>query len=54
VGINLFIVQGIRRRGQLHDVMIGALPFVGSLVVMIVLLIIFPEIALWLPELLRK
>ncbi len=54
VGINLFIVQGVRGRGQLHDVMLGALPFVGSLVVMIVLLIIFPEIALWLPELLRK
>ena len=54
VGINLFIVQGVRGRGQLHDVMIGALPFVGSLVVMIVLLILFPEIALWLPELLRK
>mgnify|MGYP001337149548 FL=1 len=54
VGINLFIVQGVRGRGQLHDVMLGALPFVGSLVVMIVLLILFPEIALWLPELLRK
>lgn len=54
VGINLFIVQGVRGRGQLHDVMLGALPFVGSLVVMIVLLIMFPEIALWLPELLSK
>jgi len=54
VGINLFIVQGVRGRGQLHDVMLGTLPFVGSLVVMIVLLIMFPEIALWLPELLSK
>jgi len=54
VGINLFIVQGVRGRGQLHDVMLGALPFVGSLAVMIVLLIIFPEIALWLPEHFKK
>ena len=50
VGINLFIVQGVRGRGQLHDVMFGALPFVASLIIMIALLIIFPEIALWLPE----
>ena len=51
VGINLFIVQGVRKRGQLHDVMIGAIPFVASLMVMIVLLIVFPNIALWLPNL---
>ncbi len=51
VGINLFIVQGVRGRGQLHDVMLGAAPFVVSLVVMVVLLIMFPEIALWLPNL---
>ena len=50
VGINLFIVQGVRGRGQLHDVMFGALPFVASLIIMIALLIIFPEIALWLPD----
>jgi len=50
VGINLFIVQGVRKGGHLHDVMLGALPFVVSLVVMIILLIMFPQIALWLPE----
>ena len=50
VGINLFIVQGIRKGGQLHDVMIGAAPFVASMVIMVILLIVFPEIALWLPE----
>ena len=50
VGINLYVVQGVRGRGQLHDVMFGAAPFVVTLVVMIVLLIIFPEIALMIPE----
>ena len=51
VGINLFVVQGVRGRGPLIDVMIGAVPFVVTLVVMIVLLVLFPEIAMWLPEL---
>ena len=49
VGGNLFVVQGIRRGGQIHDVMIGAAPFVVTLVLMIVLLVIFPDIAMWLP-----
>ena len=50
VGINLFVVQGVRGRGHLHDVMIGAAPFVITLMVMIVLLIVFPDIAMWLPN----
>ncbi len=51
VGINLFVVQGVRGQGQLHDVMIGAAPFVITLLIMIVLLIVVPDIALWLPAL---
>ena len=54
VGINLFVVQGVRGRGQLHDVMLGAAPFVVTLLVMTALLILFPGIALWLPELLSR
>jgi tripartite ATP-independent transporter DctM subunit len=54
VGINLFVVQGVRGRGQLHDVMFGAAPFVVTLLVMIALLILLPGIALWLPELLAR
>ncbi|MFQ5972683.1 MAG: TRAP transporter large permease [Alphaproteobacteria bacterium] len=51
VGINLFVVQGVRGRGQLHDVMAGAAPFVITLIVMIFMLVLFPDIALWLPNL---
>lgn len=50
VGINLFVVQGVRGRGPVHDVMIGSAPFAATLLVMIVLLTIFPDIALWLPN----
>ncbi len=51
IGINLYVVQGIRKTGGLNDVMIGTLPFVATMFVMIAMLLIFPEIALWLPSL---
>lgn len=50
IGVNLYVVQGIRERGAISDVMIGSLPFVGALFVMIALLVLFPGIALWLPR----
>ena len=49
-GINLFIVQGVRRRGGINDIIIGVVPFVFSLLAMITVLIYFPQIALWLPH----
>ena len=50
VGINLFVVQGVRGRGQLHDVIIGASPFVVTLILMIAIICIFPDLVLWLPR----
>jgi len=50
IGINLYVVQGIRKRGKMGDVMIGALPFVATMFAMIALLMMFPQLALWLPE----
>ncbi|MGI6853578.1 TRAP transporter large permease [Mesorhizobium sp. 1B3] len=51
VGVNLFVVQSVRGRGSLSDVMIGTVPFVLTILAMIVLLAAFPGIALWLPDL---
>jgi tripartite ATP-independent transporter DctM subunit len=50
VGFNLFVVQGVRGRGQMYEVALGSAPFVLTLMVMIGLLIAFPEIALWIPR----
>lgn len=49
VGLNLYVVQAVRGRGSFSDVCAGALPFVGMMLVMIALLILFPQIAMWLP-----
>jgi tripartite ATP-independent transporter DctM subunit len=51
VGLNLFVVQSLRTRGSLNDVMAGSAPFVVAMLVMIGLLAIFPGIATWLPGL---
>jgi len=42
IGINLYVVQGIRPTGGIGDVIVGALPFVLAMFVMLALLIIFP------------
>ena len=50
IGINCYVVQGLRKSGSPNDVFIGILPFLGAIIVMIGLMIAFPQIALWLPE----
>lgn len=39
--------------GTITDVYIGVLPFMGVMAAAVVLLIIFPDIALWLPDLVK-
>ncbi len=51
IGINLYVVQGIRTNGDIVDVMKGASPFVITMFAMIALLLAFPQLALWLPSL---
>jgi C4-dicarboxylate transporter, DctM subunit len=50
VGMNLYVVQGMRERGPVSDVIRGSLPFVGAMMVLIFFLMAFPGLALWLPE----
>lgn len=52
VGLNLYVINGIVPDVSLKTVLLGALPFMVCMLIGIALLIIFPEIALWLPELL--
>lgn len=51
IGINLYVVQGIRKGGNMNAVIAGALPFVATMFVMLGLLLAFPNLALWLPSL---
>jgi len=49
VGLNLFVVQNLRRTGSMNDIMLGSAPFVLGLFLLLFLLALFPSIALWLP-----
>jgi tripartite ATP-independent transporter DctM subunit len=50
VGLNLYVVQGMRERGVVTDVIRGALPFVGAMLALIGLLMAVPDVALWMPN----
>ena len=49
VGLNLFVINGIAPDIKLQTILWGSLPYVGCMVLAIVLLCIFPGIATWLP-----
>jgi tripartite ATP-independent transporter DctM subunit len=51
VGMNLYVVQGIRKEGLITDVIVGTLPFLFMMLLLVVFLWLFPELALWLPKL---
>ena len=40
----------MRERGSVGDVIRGALPFVGAMMVLIAVLMVWPDVALWLPN----
>jgi len=50
VGLNLYVVQGVRKTGKFSDVMLGVIPYALTMLFMVVLLILFPMIALFLPN----
>ncbi len=49
VGLNLFVVHNLRKKGSMNDVMLGSLPFVAAMFVLLLALAVFPGLALWLP-----
>jgi tripartite ATP-independent transporter DctM subunit len=55
IGVNLYVVQGVRTNGgPFNDVAYGAIPFVFMMLVLLTLLMVFPQIALYLPELVYR
>lgn len=50
VGLNLYVLKGVAPQVPLTTVLLGAMPFVAIMLLTMVLLAIFPEIATWLPN----
>jgi tripartite ATP-independent transporter DctM subunit len=61
-GINLYVIHGIRKSvneeagqksGTIMDIYLGVLPFMFGMAILLALLVMFPQLALWLPDLLK-
>ncbi|MDD5030651.1 MAG: TRAP transporter large permease [Rhodoferax sp.] len=50
VGLNLFVINGISPDIRLTTILKGAFPFMLCMVLAILILCVFPQIATWLPE----
>ena len=50
VGLNLFVINSIAPDIKLKTIIWGTLPFIGLMVLGILILCLFPEIAVWLPN----
>ena len=53
VGINVFIISGISKDVPMYVIFRGIIPFWCAMLVCVILLILFPQIALWLPLTMR-
>jgi C4-dicarboxylate transporter DctM subunit len=50
IGMNVFVIKSIAREVPLETIFRGVLPFIAAQIVLILILIVFPAIALWLPS----
>lgn len=50
VGVNIFIVKSVANNVPLSNIFIGAIPFWLAMLLALVLLVVFPQIALFLPD----
>ena len=53
VGLNLFTIQGISGGHKFHEVAAGSVPYVFLMLLVILALAVWPELALWLPDTMR-
>ncbi|MBG6143329.1 tripartite ATP-independent transporter DctM subunit [Labrenzia sp. EL_142] len=53
VGMNVFVISSLARDTPMIETFKGVAPFFGAEVIRVILLVSFPAIALWLPEILR-
>lgn len=50
IGMNVFVIKGMAPRVSLGSIYLGVLPFVIAQLILVALVFLVPQIALWLPE----
>jgi TRAP-type C4-dicarboxylate transport system permease large subunit len=53
VGVNAYVVGGMVRDVPLQTIFKGCMPFLAAMILTAVLLVMFPQIALFLPSLIK-
>jgi TRAP-type C4-dicarboxylate transport system permease large subunit len=51
VGVNVFVIKGIAPQVPLRTIYRGILPFLGAIILLTALLLLFPKIATFFPDL---
>jgi len=51
VGVNVFVIKGIAPEIPLEKIFRGIFPFLGALILLAIILMVFPKIATFLPDL---
>lgn len=55
MGLNCFVMKGaLGHQIELRDIFMGAAPFIVLMLAAVAILVIFPEMVLWLPELMKS
>jgi len=54
VGVNVYLMSAMAKDVPINKIFLGALPFLIAILFLCVILVIFPEIALFLPEVMLK
>lgn len=50
IGMNVFVIKGMAQHVPLQTIYKGVIPFVAAQIVLVILVFLFPQIALWLPD----
>jgi tripartite ATP-independent transporter DctM subunit len=53
IGMNVFVIKGIAKDVPLETIFRGVLPFVVAQVILLAIIVMFPQVALWLPSTMR-
>jgi TRAP-type C4-dicarboxylate transport system permease large subunit len=50
IGLNLFMVKSVSPKASFEEVIMGIIPFCGLIYLMMLILVLVPQLALWLPN----
>jgi TRAP-type C4-dicarboxylate transport system permease large subunit len=51
VGMNVYVVAGMAKDIPMQKIFAGTVPFVAAIFVCIIIVVLFPQLSLWLPAL---